>query len=134
METTTIYTKVARRSAAGVESPIDRMQGAKPATIKAQSVGKMTIELEPFRTQQVSGAKVTLSIDRHPEPVKLDGIVVKESRPGWLSLDLPPLEAWEERLRQLSAPQRQRIESAEFYELLQREVTRRYLARSRSPG
>jgi hypothetical protein len=60
--------------------------------------------------------------------------VVKESRPGWLSLDLPPLEVWAEPLKQLSVPQRKRVETPEFYLLLQREVTRRYLARSRSPG
>ena len=71
---------------------------------------------------------------RHPQPVQLDGIVVKESRPGWLSLDLPPLEVWTEPLKQLSVPQRKRVETPEFYQLLQREVTRRYLARSRSPG
>jgi hypothetical protein len=60
--------------------------------------------------------------------------VVKESRPGWLLLDLPPLEVWAEPLKQLSVPQRKRVETPEFYQLLQREVTRRYLARSRSPG
>ena len=75
-----------------------------------------------------------LLIASHPEPVRLDGIVVKESRPGWLSLDLPALEMWEEPLKRLSVQQRERIESPEFYQLLQREVTRRYLARSRSPG
>ncbi len=60
--------------------------------------------------------------------------VLPESRPGWLSLDLPPLEVWAEPLKQLSVPQRKRVETPEFYQLLQREVTRRYLARSRSPG
>ena len=71
---------------------------------------------------------------QHPQPVQLSGIVVKESRLGWLSLDLPALEMWEEPLKRLSVQQRERIESPEFYQLLQREVTRRFLARSRSPG
>jgi hypothetical protein len=31
---------------------------------------------------------------RHPQPVQLDDILVKEPRLGWLSLDLPPLEMW----------------------------------------
>jgi hypothetical protein len=48
---------------------------------------------------------VRLSIARHPQPVQLDGIVVTESRPGWLSLDLPPLEMWAEPLMQLSEQQ-----------------------------
>ncbi len=94
----------------------------------------MTIEPESLRNQKSPGAKVNLTIARNPNRVRLDGIVVKESRRGWLSLDLPPLEMWEEPLKQLSVQQRQRIESPEFYELLQREVTRRYLTRSRSPG
>jgi hypothetical protein len=71
---------------------------------------------------------------RHPQPIRRDGIVVKESRPGWLSLDLPALEMWKEPLKRLSVQQRERIESPEFYQLLQREITRRFLARSRSPG
>lgn len=54
--------------------------------------------------------------------------MVKEARPGWLSLELPPLEMWEEPLKRLSVQQRERIESPEFYRMLQREVTRRYLA------
>jgi hypothetical protein len=56
---------------------------------------------------------------RHPQPVKLDGEVALEAGPGWLSLDLPPLEVWAEPLKQ-----RKRIESPEFYRLLQQEVTR----------
>jgi hypothetical protein len=31
----------------------------------------------------------------------LDGIVVREPRPGWVTLEVPPLEAWQNRLRSL---------------------------------
>ena len=51
-----------------------------------------------------------------------------------MRLTRPPLEVGAEPLKQLSVQQRQRVETPEFYQLLQREVTRRYLARSRSPG
>ncbi len=47
---------------------------------------------------------------------------------GWVTLDIPPLEAWEKPIRWLTPPQRERIEFPEFYRLLQPEVTRRYLA------
>ena len=59
--------------------------------------------------------------------VKLTGIVVREARPGWLTLDVPPLERWEEPMKWLTPEQKTRMESAEFYEMLQREVTRRFL-------
>ena len=62
------------------------------------------------------------------------GIVVKEPRPGWVTLDIPPLEAWQARLEGLPVAQRERIESAEFFELLQREVTRRFLAGRPAPS
>ena len=47
-----------------------------------------------------------------------------------LTLDVPPLERWEEPMRWLTPEQKTRIESAESYELLQREVARRFLAPS----
>ncbi len=58
----------------------------------------------------------------------LPGIVAKEIRPGWVSLDIPPLEKWEEPFRWLAPQQRERIESSEFYELLQREIPKRLLS------
>ena len=50
--------------------------------------------------------------------------------PGWVTLEVPPLEAWQERLLWLEHPQRERIESPEFYRLLQEQIGRRYLAAS----
>ena len=52
----------------------------------------------------------------------------REPRPSWTTLELPPLEAWESRLCWLLPEQRERVESAEFYQLLQTYITRRYLA------
>ena len=54
-----------------------------------------------------------------PHPVKLAGIVVREARPGWLTLELPPLERWEEPMKWLTPEQKTRTESAEFYEIEQ---------------
>ena len=59
---------------------------------------------------------------------KLPGIVLRESRPGWLALVLPPLEVWQPVLQQLTVQQRERISEPTFYDLLHRELSRRYLA------
>jgi site-specific recombinase XerD len=72
-------------------------------------------------------AKVTLEIPTDTRPVYLTGIVAREIRRGWVNLEIPPWENWDEPLRRLSPPQRQRIEEPEFYELLQREIPRRLL-------
>ena len=92
-------------------------------------MGRLRIDLQPRPTgaDTVPAADVTLKIVTDPQPVKLTGIVVREARPGWLTLDVPPLERWEEPMRWLTPEQKTRIESPEFYELLQREVARRFL-------
>ena len=66
-------------------------------------------------------------------PVRLNRIVIRDPRPGWVSLEVPPLESWEEPLRWLTPQQRERIESADFYRLLQEHLTRRYLAMGSGP-
>jgi hypothetical protein len=51
-----------------------------------------------------------------------------------VSLELPPLERWDRPLRWLTPEQRERIESPEFYRLLQEHVSRRFLAERRGAG
>jgi len=89
----------------------------------------LRIELQPRprSAETVPAADVTLTIVTDPRPVTLTGIMVREARPGWLTLDVPPLEHWEEPMKWLTPEQKTRIESAEFYEMLQREVARRFL-------
>ncbi len=53
---------------------------------------------------------------------------VRELRTGWVTLQVPPLEAWESRLCWLLPEQRERVETPEFFQLVQQHVTRRYLA------
>jgi hypothetical protein len=43
-------------------------------------------------------------------------------------MEVPPLEKWEQPMRWLTPEQRERIQSPEFYQLLQTHVTRKYLA------
>ncbi|NUQ63182.1 MAG: hypothetical protein HUU20_11950 [Pirellulales bacterium] len=64
----------------------------------------------------------------------LKGIVVREPRPGLVMREVPALEAWEKPHCGVTAAQRERIESPEFYALVQEHVTRRYLAWKKSAG
>ena len=96
-------------------------------------MGKLRIHLKPEPSQRkeknraARRAKVTLSIQTDARPVYLTGIVANEVRHGWVNLQIPPLEQWEEPMRWLSRKQRERIEAPEFYELLQREIPMRLL-------
>jgi hypothetical protein len=60
--------------------------------------------------------------------MKVPVISLWESRPGWIALDLPPLEEWQSVLGQLTSQQRDRIQEPAFYDLLHRELSRRYLS------
>ena len=51
-----------------------------------------------------------------------------QPRPSWVTLDIPPVERCQASLHGLPAQQRERIESLDFYEILQRSISRRYLA------
>jgi hypothetical protein len=148
LETTRLYTKVAVVKQRQVDSPMDILTGCrrprgeepKPAldpraiglpisSDTPRPVGRLRIELRPRPSgaETVPAADVTLTIVTDPQPVMLTGILVREARPGWLTLDVPPLEHWEEPMKWLTPEQKTRIQSAEFYETLQREVARRFL-------
>jgi len=148
LETTRLYTKVAVVKQRQVDSPMDILTGCrrprgeepKPAldpraiglpisSDTPRPVGRLRIDLQPWPTgaDTVPAADVTLTIVTDPQPVMLTGILVREARPGWLTLDVPPLEHWEEPMKWLTPEQKTRIQSAEFYEMLQREVARRFL-------
>ena len=125
LETTRIYTHVAAKPSDAVESPLDvlsrvrRSEGPKP-------VGRLRVELE-LREDDRGVADVTLEILTQPRSIRFRGIVVREPRPGWVTLEVPPLEAWEEPLRWLTREERERVESPEFYQTLQEHLTRKYL-------
>lgn len=96
---------------------------------RAPRVGKLHIHLKPESSERPRAhkAKVTLSIETDPRPVYLTGIVANEVRNGWVNLQIPPLEQWEEPVCWLTRAQRERIEEPEFYGLLQREIPKRLL-------
>jgi len=90
----------------------------------------MRIELTLRDRQQnaTPSADVVLEILTQPRSIRLRGIEVSEPRPGWVTLAVPPLEFWEEPLRWLTPEERERLESPEFYLLLQEHLTRRFLS------
>jgi hypothetical protein len=130
LETTTIYVKVARPvDGREVASPLDVMQERTTSrqNIVRKPVGKLQIHLlqQPQAENSLRTAKVTLSINNDGRTINFTGTVAKEVRPGWVTLEIPPLEEWEEPLRWLSRTERERIESPEFFQMLQREIPQR---------
>ena len=91
------------------------------------SVGKLRLDVRQRSGATVPTADVTVTITGS-STVELGDIVVHESRPGWITLDLPPLEKWREPLKWLTPPQRERVQSPEFYALLQDRIGQRFLA------
>ena len=131
LETTTIYVKVARPSdESRMTSPLDQLYRVRvaPKTLPSNApVGRLRLH---FREQPddegARSAKVTIAVQTPECPVYFTGIRVQESRPGFVTLEIPPLEAWEEPLRWLPRDQRERFEEAEFYEMLQQKITDRF--------
>ena len=88
-----------------MQANVDVLNGkTRPAlTPPAQNpMGRMQIDvrLRPGDPTAADAEAIIFSEDRY---VHLDGIVVREPRPGWVTLQVPPLEAWESRLRWLLA-------------------------------
>jgi hypothetical protein len=115
-----------------VTSPLDVMTAgqalrAQSAGATAPSVGRLRIHLKAQPSEKPGSrvAKVTVRVQTRATPVYLTGIVAREVRRGWVNLEIPPLEQWEEPLRWLSRQQRKRIDEPAFYELLQRTIPRR---------
>jgi integrase/recombinase XerD len=139
LETTTIYTKVAVFRQQQIQSPLDTLTGkASPAPSPQQiplprspapapkPVGRMQILLR--RRQGENAADVELSIFNDDRFIYLDGITVREPCRGFVTLQIPPLESWEKPMRWLTPQQRERVETPEFFQLVQAHVTRKYLA------
>ena len=136
LETTTIYVKVARPADPdAVSSPLDvlEMNGTSRTNKTGRpqpSVGRLRFHMKPDQPGDKGqrSSKVTIGIEGETRPIYLTGIVAREVRKGWVNLEIPPLEAWEQPLSWLTQSQRERIENAGFFELLQREIPKRLLA------
>lgn len=127
LETTTIYTRVATPRNNAVTSPLDRIhaQGAAVATTQPPQVGRLRFTLHERNTNT---ATFTLEISsiKSGKTVTLHPIVLRAKGPGWLATELPPTERWETQLRELDPACRARIESHEFFNRIQTELTKRF--------
>ena len=88
----------------------------------------MRLVVEPRPQDNSSCFDVRLVIDKQPQPIVFQDIVAREQRPGWLTIDVPPTEHWAQQRRQLTEAQRERMDTAEFYELLRKQITHRAMA------
>lgn len=125
LDTTRLYTHVASIRAQRVPSPLDRLLLPSRAEAPFEPVGKLGITIA-----RGEGAKhrVVLSIQRDEGAnVELHGIALHEPRPGWVALDVPPLEQWQEQLALLTPAQRERLQEASFYQTLQVRLGATYL-------
>ncbi len=135
LETTTIYVKVARPADPdAVSSPLDVLEGNAQRGMnngkRRRNVGRLRFHLKPDESSKKGqrSSRVTIGIEGETRPIYLTGIIAREVRKGWVNLEIPPLEKWEHPLSWLTPSQRERIEDASFFELLQREIPRRLLA------
>ena len=137
LETTTIYVKVARPfEDARLPSPLDNLYHVPPkAQTTTRNVGRLRLHfLQQTNEDKLRAAKVTISIESQGRPIYFTGIRAREVRPGFVTLDIPPLESWSDSLRWLGREQRERFEEPEFYELLQREISTRLCQLPRLPS
>ena len=126
LETTTIYTKVTPRQE--TKSPLDVIREHQQQQVQKRQerpLGRLRIDFR--RNGERDAANVDLTVVTKTSSVRLPGIVAREVRKGWVTLEIPPLEHWEEPMRWLNPPERERVESPRFFQVLQEHVPRRYL-------
>ena len=85
----------------------------------------LTVRCQPKLEPRSCEGTISVNSADHPR-IFFTGIVATKVRPGWITLSVPPFEKWEESLRWLTRSHRERIESPEFFELLQREIPKRF--------
>ena len=147
LETTTIYTHVAKYKSENVVSPLDRLADSgglsgEVATNKDEkriqqpqsppAVGSLLVHLKPVPQQTAAQVTVELlqlkSSSSNPVPRKfLTGMMVSLTSQNWVQLTLPEAETWEPVLATLAQPVRDRIKAPEFYESLRRAVSTAFL-------
>ena len=142
LETTTLYIRLAVPRGGGVTSPLDLLHRSRDAEARGLTApaaaptttptGRMRIEIALRPTGSADVAIVVQDNSGGP-PVKLGGIVVEEARPGFFTLQLPPLEDWRPALSFLDDDLRARVDDVGFYDRLRDAVVARFVeARKRS--
>ncbi|QEG24806.1 tyrosine-type recombinase/integrase [Mariniblastus fucicola] len=135
LETTTIYTHVAKLNTARVVSPLDQLQKSNAvdksnneSSRDSRSVGRLQILMTPHGNGQSADVSLLIPSPIPGEQVILDGILVRLDACKWVQLELPLAEDWIPLLSALPAIQRERILSPEFFENIRGHISSRFLA------
>ncbi len=140
LETTTIYTKLAELRPERATSPLDLLTLSSsalpslpppPSPLSGENMGRMSLTVRFGHDERGERGDVLIRVRGEPEIV-LDGIVCREPRVGFLSIELPPLEDWAERLSFLDDEIRARLEHGAFYDVLRGYLAVRWQHRERS--
>lgn len=125
LDTTTIYLKTAvAPSSTEMPSPLDTLGVSVAGSPKvAVFYDRVTTHLKKFAGE--SFTRVTIEIRSGRKRCFLLGTQIFEERSGFWSMRVPPQEDWEMELASLAKPDREMLETAEFYEHLRSELVRK---------
>lgn len=135
LETTTIYVTVAKERT-DFASPWDRLENNEPDQAKtATKASSVAAPMSDFRlhcrrdpsvaahvTDALASHQLTLEARENDQRYYLTGTFAKQTRPGFIQIDLPPLEQWQPVIDQMPARIRERLQTVEFYELLRDKI------------
>lgn len=135
LETTTLYTKLAVLTGARATSPLDVLEAEKPARLAppaapaapAAPKGHLGIDMKLVHDEKGLRGEATLVVRGDP-PIRLPGVVVREPRPAFFSIDLPPQESWADDIAWLAPDVRARFDDPALYERLRDHLAARYAA------
>ncbi|WP_442510262.1 tyrosine-type recombinase/integrase [Novipirellula sp. SH528] len=145
LETTTIYVHIARPGEGMLPSPLDQISSN--ADLDPTAAIDSSLPPEPINTREVKRAgflrlhfkpeydsagellssRVTIAVQDGDRPIYFTGITATMERPGFVTLSIPHEEQWSDSLRWLTREQRERFATANFFKMLQVQITGRYL-------
>ncbi|WP_442506736.1 hypothetical protein SH528x_005597 [Novipirellula sp. SH528] len=76
---------------------------------------------------ELLSSRVTIAVQDRGRPIYFTGITATMERPGFVTLSIPPEEQWSASRRWLTREQQERFATAEFFKMLQVQITGRYL-------
>lgn len=135
LETTTIYTRVAKLGNGQMVSPVDQLPSTtrptpseadsnKSSAVERKFPATCSIRLEMLKERHAD-AKFGLRMNDHH--LVLRGIQVKEHANGWVELELPLLEEWHEQLRLVPNDLRNRFTGQDFFERMRLRIIDRFV-------
>lgn len=140
LETTTLYITVAK-DRTDFASPWDRLESDRQndaktiEALQATSSGESDFRIH-CRRDPDAPAETPIAQASHQFTLEaidggkrhfLTGTTAKQTRPGFIQVELPPLEQWQPVIEKLSPRIAARLHSVEFYELLRNRIGKKLL-------